>query len=79
MPRVPPNPVFGVRTAATLGCPDCWRAANRVGGRWLMGAGVASVLAAPLPAPWPVGVMLIAVLAACVASLIATRRAPRDA
>jgi uncharacterized membrane protein len=59
-----------------LGCPDRWRTANRVGGRWLMGAGVVSLLAAPLPAPWPVGVMLIAILAACVASLVAPSRAP---
>lgn len=38
-PRMPPNPVFGIRTPRTLACPDAWRRANRVGGRWMMGAG----------------------------------------
>jgi uncharacterized membrane protein len=79
MPKVPPNPLFGVRTARTLACPDAWERANRIGGRWLVGAGIATILAAPLPGQWPFLVLVGSVLVAFVASLAASRRTPDDA
>jgi uncharacterized membrane protein len=80
-PRVPPNPVFGIRTPRTLACPDAWRRANRVGGRWMMGAGAVTMMAAPLPGAWPLGVMVTAVVVAGVAGVAAAREpgAPREA
>jgi uncharacterized membrane protein len=72
---VPPNPLFGIRTPRTLACPDAWRRANQVGGRWMMGAGALTMLAAPLPGVWPLGVMLTSVLVACVAGIRAARPA----
>lgn len=71
----PANPVFGIRTPATLASPDAWRAANRVAGRWMMGAGAITVAAAPLPGGWPLGVMLGSVLVACTAAVQAGKRA----
>jgi uncharacterized membrane protein len=75
-PRVPPNPFFGIRTARTLACPDAWHRANRVGGRWLMAAGAATMAAAPLPGAWPLAVMTGAVVTACVAAVVAARAGP---
>jgi len=74
MPKVPPNPYFGVRTRATLECPDTWRVANRVGGRAMMAAGALTLLASPLPGGWALGVMFAAVIGATVVSLLAARR-----
>jgi len=71
--RVPPNPLFGVRTARTLACPDSWERANRIGGHWLMAAGGVTILAAPLPGGWPLAVLLGSVVVACIAALIAAR------
>jgi uncharacterized membrane protein len=76
---VPPNPVFGIRTPRTLSCPDAWRRANRVGGSWMMGAGIVTIAAAPLPGGWPMGILIASILAACVAGLRAARRVPADA
>jgi uncharacterized membrane protein len=75
MRSVPPNPVFGVRTAATMRSPAAWRRANDVGGRWFVYAGVATLLAAPLPPPWPIAVLLGAITVAAVAGMLAGRRA----
>jgi|GEM_PF-1947774 len=73
-PRMPPNPVFGIRTPRTLACPDAWHRANRVGGRWMMGAGAATILAAPLPGAWPMAIMVVSLITACVAAITASRR-----
>lgn len=70
---MPPNPVFGVRTPRTLACPDAWGRANRVGGRWMMGAGVVTMGAAALPGGWRIGVMLGSVAVACLAGVLAAR------
>jgi uncharacterized membrane protein len=78
-PKVPPNPVFGIRTPRTLASPDAWRRANRVGGRWLMGAGVLTMAAAPLPGAWPLAVMLGSVVVACIAAVAASRAGSDDA
>ncbi len=72
-PRVPPNPVFGIRTSRTLACPDAWERANRVGGRWMLGAGVVTMLAAALPGAWPIAIMALALVVACIAGVMASR------
>jgi uncharacterized membrane protein len=77
MRSVPPNPIFGVRTPTTLRSPEAWRRANDVGGLAFIYAGVATMLAAPLPAPWPIAVLLGSTVLAGVAGIIAGRRADR--
>jgi uncharacterized membrane protein len=77
-PQVPPNPVFGIRTPRTLACPDAWRRANRVGGRWMVGAGVATMAAAPLPGAWPLAIMLGSIVVALIAAVVASRSEPAD-
>jgi uncharacterized membrane protein len=37
---VPPNPLYGFRTPATLQDPSVWYPVNRVAGRWLAATGV---------------------------------------
>ncbi len=73
--NLPPNPVVGLRTPTTLRDPDAWRRGNRVAGNGMMIAGVATMLAAPLPAPWPLIVMLAGPLIVCIAGVIAARGA----
>jgi uncharacterized membrane protein len=73
-PKVPPNPYFGVRTRATLECPDTWRVANRVGGKAMMVAGVVTLLGSPLPGGWAMGVMFAAIIGATGVALLAARR-----
>lgn len=64
MRDVPPNPVFGVRTPRTLRDEHAWRAAT--------------MLAAPLPGPWPLAVLLGSTLLAALAGVVAGRRAQRS-
>jgi uncharacterized membrane protein len=78
MPRVPPNPLFGVRTPRTLECPDTWRHANQVGGRWMVYAGVITILGGPLPEPWPMAVMMGALALMAAMSLKAVRDVTGD-
>jgi uncharacterized membrane protein len=73
-PKAPPNPYFGVRTRATLECPDTWREANRIGGRAMLVAGVVTLLGAPLPGGWAMGVMFAALIGATIVALRAARR-----
>jgi uncharacterized membrane protein len=73
---MPPNPVFGIRTPTTLACPEAWQRANRVGGAWMVGAGVVTILAAPLPGAWPIGVMMTSIVVACIVGIRAARTEP---
>jgi hypothetical protein len=41
--KIPPNPIYGFRTAKTLSSPDIWYAANRIAG-WFMIAAAALAL-----------------------------------
>lgn len=75
MPHIPPNPAFGVRTPRTLSDPAAWERANRSGARGFVIAGALTVLAAPLPGGWPLGVMMAALLGACVGAVRAARAA----
>jgi uncharacterized membrane protein len=75
MRDIPPNPLFGVRTPTTLRSPAAWRRANDVGGKGFIYAGVATMLAAPLPPSWALTVMLGSILLAGAAGIIAGRRA----
>jgi uncharacterized membrane protein len=75
---VPQNPVFGVRTPTTLRCPEAWREANDVGGRAFVYAGLATIVGAFLPAPWPFAVMMGSILLASAAGIVAGRRAARE-
>lgn len=42
--RVPPNPLYGFRTRATLSDPDLWYAANAYAGKWLLADGLLFLL-----------------------------------
>lgn len=78
MRDIPANPMFGVRTPTTLRDEDAWREANRVGGWAMVAAGVATMLAAPLPGGWPLLVLLGSTLLAGAAGVVAGRRAARS-
>lgn len=43
--RVPPNPLYGVRTPKTLGDESTWYRANAYGGRLLFGSGLVELAA----------------------------------
>ena len=43
---VPPNPIYGFRTPATLCDPSLWYAVNRYSGKWLLGCGLGAIIAA---------------------------------
>ena len=72
LPRVPPNPLVGVRTPRTVGDPEAWARANRIGGKWMRGAGVVVVAAGFLPGVWPLVVLFGAVAVAAGASVLQT-------
>jgi uncharacterized membrane protein len=44
--KVPPNPIYGMRTSVTLSDPKLWYPANRYTGKWLFGIGIGIVIAA---------------------------------
>ena len=46
--KVPPNPVYGFRLAATLNDPQVWYATNKYGAKRLMVTGGCTVLAAAI-------------------------------
>lgn len=62
LPRLEPNGWIGVRTPATLGDRSVWRATHRFGGRLMVAAGIAQLLACGLP----MGVFLIVLILSCV-------------
>jgi uncharacterized membrane protein len=65
MGRVQPNYFVGIRTPWTLADPEVWRRTHRVGGRAMVGAGVAgALLALLLPVPWSLFACLTLVLGA---------------
>lgn len=72
---VPHNPLIGLRTPTTLRDPRAWRHGNRVAGNWMIAAGGATMLAAPLPGAWPLIVMIGAPIVACTIGVVAARRA----
>ena len=46
MGKVPPNPIYGMRTSATMSDPKLWYPANCYTGKWLFGTGMGIVVAA---------------------------------
>jgi uncharacterized membrane protein len=46
--KIPPNPLYGFRTAQTLRDPRVWYAANRYAAKWFIVAGASIVFAALL-------------------------------
>jgi uncharacterized membrane protein len=38
--KIPPNPVYGMRTSSTMSDPKLWYPANRYTGKWLFGTGI---------------------------------------
>jgi uncharacterized membrane protein len=44
--KVPPNPIYGFRTPATLSDPDLWYAVNRRAGWWFLAGGLVNAIAA---------------------------------
>lgn len=78
-PRVGPNPIFGLRTLASMSSREVWDRSNRLGGLLLAAAGVITVLAGVVVHALGVrgaggvlavsGVMLAAVLAGAASSV----------
>jgi uncharacterized membrane protein len=46
--RISPNKLYGMRTRKTLSNPEIWYCANAFSGRWMMAAGLVSLLSALL-------------------------------
>ena len=44
--KIPPNPIYGMRTAATMSEPKLWYLANRYTGKWLFATGILIAAAA---------------------------------
>ena len=81
---IPPNPIYGVRTERTLTQAATWFEVNAFGGRALLiAAGVAALLIMVYQGTWlrsgwaQVMVLVIAVVAAVVATLVFERRLPQ--
>ncbi|MBI4294591.1 MAG: DUF1648 domain-containing protein [Chloroflexi bacterium] len=71
-PRVGPNPWFGVRTGYSMANPEVWAKSNRVGGRLLVGIGIAMALLTLLVAQLGLGADSgIAVLAGALVLMLA--------
>ncbi|WP_202840992.1 SdpI family protein [Luteimonas saliphila] len=81
--RVPPNPLYGLRTRRSLSHPSIWYPANAWSGRALLIAAAATTAATWLvPDTWPewvpVACLVLAMVVVLVASLIHLRRYPVD-
>ena len=72
LPRTRPNWWMGVRTPWTLSSDRVWTRTHRLGGFLLVGAGVATLLGAFLPAPWSFGIAVGAAVAAAIASVVSS-------
>jgi hypothetical protein len=44
--KIPPNPLYGFRTRATLNDPELWYRVNSYSGKWFFWSGIATILAA---------------------------------
>ncbi|MEW5870665.1 MAG: SdpI family protein [Chloroflexota bacterium] len=66
---IPPNPIYGFRTRATLSDPKLWYPANRCAGRWLLANGLSVALAALLLYPIP-GLSIDAYALACLVVVV---------
>ncbi len=79
MPRSRLNSTVGLRCGWSMYNETTWRRSNRFGGWALVAAGLVSIPAALLvPEPWPIVVLLGALLAASVASLVYARKVYRE-
>jgi len=79
--KVPPNPLYGLRTKLTLSKSEIWYPANAFSGRMLLGAAGLSLAIlwvlpeAILARPWiPLAVFMVPLLASVVASFLYLRR-----
>ncbi len=69
---IPPNGFFGIRTFWTLSNPVVWKESHHIGSRWMVGAGVATMVLAvlPIPAVFLMGGMLAAILVSVTVPMI---------
>ena len=84
MRLIPPNPIYGVRTARTLDDPKLWYAANALAGQLLLAAaGISAILIMMYQGTWlrstwaQLFVFLIPILAAVGATLYFVARGGR--
>lgn len=77
LPRVGRNHTMGIRLPSTLASDRVWEATHRAAGKYFIYAGFACVSGAFLPSMQSFIVLITAVLAATVASLVAAHRASR--
>ncbi len=79
MPKSRRNSFVGLRCAWTAYNDLTWQKSNRFGGWALAAAGLVTIPAALLtPEPWPIAVLLGALLAATLASLVYARQVYRE-
>ncbi|MGH7466787.1 MAG: SdpI family protein [Longimicrobiales bacterium] len=70
LPRIRPNWWIGVRTPWTLSSDRVWARTHRVAGYLMLGAGVAWLIAAALPALWTIGVGAAALAVVAAVSIV---------
>lgn len=70
LPRVRPNWFIGIRTPWTLSSDRAWEKTHRVGGYILSAAGLVVVVSAALPDAWKTWVILVAVAAASLSTVV---------
>jgi uncharacterized membrane protein len=70
MTTVKQNWTFGVRVSWTLADDVVWRKTNRLGGRLFVAVGVVTVLAAFLPAPVSLAVLMVSIVAMLVITYV---------
>jgi uncharacterized membrane protein len=70
MPRLRPNWFIGIRTPWTLSNDRAWEKTHRVGGYILSAAGLVVVVAAMLPAPWKIWVIVATAASASLGTVV---------
>ena len=78
LPKCRPNSVMGVRTPWTLESAEVWYRTHRMGGFWMVGSGVLSlILCLFLPGIWALGIYLAATALAAAAMTVYSWRISR--
>lgn len=78
MPNVPPNPIFGIRVSRTLGDERVWYAVHRRAARWVLAGGLGLLVAALVPMPFWVILVLFVFGPLLAALVIAYRVQPNE-
>ena len=79
MPKARRNSALGFRCAWSMYNDETWRKSNRFGGRALMAAGLATVIAVlPAPESWAIPILMVLLCVASVATMICARKVYRE-